>query len=183
MQVNNDEDFLFWNLNVNDILDLREAYSFKSIRMPTIPWSKNLWNSHIPQSRSILIWRMFHCKLPTYDFIMSIGISMASCCPLCCVDPESFQHLFFDCGLANDLWRWLSSLLNFSNKPSSIDGWVRIYSKPASTQATVVVAGIVINTLFQIRQTRNNVKHVNHRENAMTSKRWILHQVQLSGNH
>lgn len=81
------------------------------------------------------------------------GVALPSL--LCC--PWSFHHLFFDCGFAIDLWSWLSSLLNFSDNPSSIDGWKMLCSKPTSPQATVVSVVVVINTLFQILEIMWNM--------------------------
>jgi hypothetical protein len=53
-----------------------------------------IWSVIIPPSKSFLIWRLFHNKMPTHDQLWN----------RCCVTVyKTMPHLFFQSGLAKDL--------------------------------------------------------------------------------
>ncbi|PNX55034.1 hypothetical protein L195_g048658, partial [Trifolium pratense] len=61
------EDFLIWNHTTSGELTMKDAYQFFSNPGPTASWSKTIWNIVIPPSKSFLVWRLFHHKMPTDD--------------------------------------------------------------------------------------------------------------------
>lgn len=56
-------------------------------------------------------WRLMHRELPTHNRAQSIGIHLASRCILCHSNMETDSHLFFHCGFAVAIWKWLLSEL------------------------------------------------------------------------
>ncbi|XP_022019947.1 uncharacterized protein LOC110920009 [Helianthus annuus] len=48
-------------------------------------------------------------RLPTTCALISRNINVSSClCPMCGELPESAEHLFVSCGLAQSVWQWVS---------------------------------------------------------------------------
>lgn len=67
-------------------------------------WSKWLWKSKVPRRIGLHAWKCFNGGLPTHDSLQHKGIQLASRCCLCCQDPETAEHLLFQCSFAKNLW-------------------------------------------------------------------------------
>ncbi|KAK3204926.1 hypothetical protein Dsin_018972 [Dipteronia sinensis] len=75
----------------------------------SIFWGKQIWASFIPPSRSVLIWRLFHGKIPTNIALRARGYISPSRCRFCCAAEEDLKHLFLDCLFVRGLWDAVSS--------------------------------------------------------------------------
>lgn len=64
---------------------------------PEVPWSNWVWNRlNIPKHRFIswmILWRRLRVRTKLKQF----GIIQDDACPLCGVDPETMDHLYFQC--------------------------------------------------------------------------------------
>ncbi|GAU44578.1 hypothetical protein TSUD_139510 [Trifolium subterraneum] len=108
------EDQLCWNHVSSGMLTLKDAYEFKRLQLPNLSWTKTVWCKDVPPSRSLLVWRLMHDKIPTDEKLMERGCSLPSLCSLCLSCSENTFHLFFECSFAFTLWCWLTSVLDFS---------------------------------------------------------------------
>ena len=85
----------------NWILDESGRFTLKSARTfflePGVPcgWGKFIWSSSIPPSKTLVLWKNFHGRLPTNLHIQNKGLHICSMCRLCEKHEESIQHLFF----------------------------------------------------------------------------------------
>ncbi|CAJ2644788.1 unnamed protein product [Trifolium pratense] len=59
------QDKLIWKHSDTGDLQLKEAYNFKLQQLQDLDWAKAIWNSDIPPSKSLLVWRLMHNKIPT----------------------------------------------------------------------------------------------------------------------
>ncbi|GJT72799.1 RNA-directed DNA polymerase, eukaryota, reverse transcriptase zinc-binding domain protein [Tanacetum coccineum] len=67
------------------------------------------WSKLIPIKLNIFMWRLALDKLPTRNNLAKRGIiAPCSLCPICRMDIESRDHLFFRCPMAFDLIRLFS---------------------------------------------------------------------------
>lgn len=121
-------------------------------------------------------------KIPTNDFLMDRGISLAFCCLLCHVKYESFPHLIFECNFSKCLWRWLMTKFQLSNNLSTIVGWLDFCYRNKSPQMALVLSVAVINTLAKIQHSRNQAKHNRRTTSPINVIHWITSQVQMSDN-
>lgn len=94
------DDEMLSKLSSNGELCFKNAYLFHCSHGQNIAWAKIIWNKCIPPSKSMMMWRRLHNKLPTDDIPGSRGCQFPSMCSLCSAQGESFQHLFFECSLA-----------------------------------------------------------------------------------
>ena len=80
---------------------------------PRVPcgWGKFLWFSSIPPSKTLVLWKAFHGRLPTNQHIQNKGLHICFMCMLCEKHGKYIQHLFFEC--FNALQIFLTS--HFSN--------------------------------------------------------------------
>lgn len=94
-------------------MSLKEAYFHKSHPGQRIHWANNIWSPDIPPSKSMMVWRFMHDRLPTDEKMKERGNNMVSMCTNCKSAEETSTHLFLYCSFAAKLWSWLSSILNF----------------------------------------------------------------------
>ncbi|MCH81156.1 ribonuclease H protein [Trifolium medium] len=103
------EDSYLWIHSHDGNLSFKDAYSFHCQIGQQIKWATIIWNSAIPPSKSLLIWRCLHGKLPTDENLSLRGCCLPSRCSLCGSSIESSQHIFIDCSFAIQLWSWIGN--------------------------------------------------------------------------
>lgn len=158
------------------------AFEFKAQFTQVVHWGKLIWNAHIPPSRSLLLWRVIHNRLPTDENLATRGLPYPSMCSNCFKHVENSEHLFFSCPFAVHLWRHLSSVL-VHNFQSLDDIWIAL-NKPWSDQRKVVVLSAIINTINAICQARNKVRFKDVKTHWKTAISSIILAVSfsISGN-
>lgn len=114
------EDQLVWNLSADGNLSFKGAYLLCKPIQQSFAWGKFIWNQFIPSSRSFMVWRLFHTKVPTDDNLRARGCICVSMCSLYESSCETSDHLFFDCQYASLIWSWLESSLNVPIDHSSL---------------------------------------------------------------
>lgn len=105
-------DKLIWNSSNNGELSFKQAFEYKYGIGQNMRWAKSLWCPDIPPSKSLLVWRIMHSKVPTDENLLSRGVQLPSKCSSCNASSESAFHLFFECAFALKLWNWLFSIIN-----------------------------------------------------------------------
>lgn len=88
----NIEDSLVWTGNESGCLTFKEAFNFLHPSQNAISWCKLIWSAVIPPSKSFLVWRLLHAKLPTDENLMRKGCNLASVCSLCGCSVETSNH-------------------------------------------------------------------------------------------
>jgi hypothetical protein len=76
-------------------------------------WHRDVWDHLIPSNLSTLVWRLFHKRLPTKENLVRRGISLnsSSLCVGGCGNPETEDHLFFNCPMLSSIWKKITSWL------------------------------------------------------------------------
>lgn len=83
------DDMLCWNHSANAILDSKETFRFISKHAPIVPWVVSLLNKDIPPSKSLLVWRQHHKKIPTVEQMRMRGFMCVSKCSICNCQEEN----------------------------------------------------------------------------------------------
>ncbi|KAK0584291.1 hypothetical protein LWI29_010574 [Acer saccharum] len=107
--VSTDPDSLVWTCSLDGVVSCKSAYDSLSEVRSSVFWGKQIWASFIPTSRSVLIWRLFHGKIPTDIALRARGFISPSRCRFCCAAEENLRHLFLDCLFVRGLWDAVSS--------------------------------------------------------------------------
>lgn len=75
------EDKLIWKQSHDGNLSFKDAFIFQtSPQSQNISWAKVIWNTAIPPSKSLLVWRILLKKVPTDDILAKRGCSFPSVC-------------------------------------------------------------------------------------------------------
>lgn len=92
-------------------LTFKDVFLYLKPSLNSVSWGKIIWKGCIPPSRSFLLWRILHDRLPTDDMLWRRGCVTVSVCILCCNAFETTNHLFLQCQFAQSLWSWLSDIM------------------------------------------------------------------------
>jgi len=121
------DDKLIWKVSHDGSLTFKDAYMFHAANhSQIINWAKAIWNNVIPPSKSFLVWRLLHDKLPPDDNLIKRGCQFSSMCSLCGTSQETSYHVFIDCPFAYNIWYWLGSILNLNCNSISFLDIIRI---------------------------------------------------------
>jgi hypothetical protein len=77
------EDKLFWKHSHDGDLSVKDSYSFHCNSGQIMHWTKLIWNVFIPPSKSMVVWRRLHHKLPTDVNLALRGCHLPSMCSHC----------------------------------------------------------------------------------------------------
>ncbi|GAU48979.1 hypothetical protein TSUD_245700 [Trifolium subterraneum] len=80
--LNQSEDHLIWKHTDSGDLLLKDAYHFKLQHFQELHWTKIIWNHDIPPSKSLLVWRIMHNRIPTDENLLIRGCYMPSMCSI-----------------------------------------------------------------------------------------------------
>jgi len=107
IMVRADQDVPNWILDESGRFTLKSTMTF--FLEPRVPcgWGKFIWSSDIPPSKTLVLWKVFHGRLPTDQHIQNKGLHICSMCTLCEKHEESIHHLFFECPNALYIWSWV----------------------------------------------------------------------------
>jgi len=89
-------------------------------RLGLFSWNQEfIWSSSILPSKTLVLWKFYHGRLPTDQHIQNEGLHICFMCTLCEKHEESIQHLFFECSNVLHIWSWVRHIFltsHFSNK-------------------------------------------------------------------
>jgi len=69
------------------------------------PSFKHIWKILTDGPTKVCVWRVLSGKLPTRDNLIRRQIILPSAlCPLCNIEEEIVQHVFFKCSVAQKVW-------------------------------------------------------------------------------
>jgi len=153
-------------------------------------WTKLVRNVSITPSKSFMVWRLIHHKMPTDDNVAGGGCYMPSNGNLCCKQVENYEHLFMQCPFATSIWNWLYSIIDQNINFNSILSIFETYDRGWSPRCKIVITSAIIgfnlchdqNILNIIWYCRNNQRFNNSRPAKNAIIAMITSQVSISGS-
>ncbi|CAI8601164.1 unnamed protein product [Vicia faba] len=143
------EDVLIWKNSNNGQLSLKQAFDFVQCHCQRVSWQYFMWNTFIPPSQSLLVWRLLYNKIQTNDNLTLRGFSFPSVCDLGHSHRETSFHLFFECPLVKNYWNWLKNLLETRIIVHNMQDCLSILADNWSPQASTVVVACIANVFYQ----------------------------------
>jgi hypothetical protein len=174
------KDKLVWILNHKGNFTVKSAINakFNYDEEPNeVNW-KGLWKLKLHDRYKMLIWRIASGSLPTK---LSLALKMGTgntYCPLCQMEEESVDHLFFKCSIARAIWfgtSWgiHSNLLSITSSKDIIklicEPHIPIGQSHAASSLSIQTSIHFAVTLDHIWSLRNQVIHQNHKINLLTT--------------
>ena len=176
------DDQFIWKHSHDGSLSFKDAYLFHCPVGQNIHWAKLIWNSSIPPSKSLTIWRALHDKLPTDDNLSKRGCHLPSICNLCGKEVETSVHLFFQCIFAKFIWSWLSSTINVQCSFLSFHEALALYNRNWSPLCKLTILATIINCCNVIWFCRNQRRFSEKLIHPKSSINLIISATSLSGN-
>ena len=106
----NDCDSIVWTFSSSGKFSVLSMYNIVSFRGIQPVYTPVVWNLHVPPRIHIFIWLLTNNKTLTRNNLAKRQkVEDLSC--LFCSEPETVQHLFFDCCVARVSWDHLSEVL------------------------------------------------------------------------
>jgi len=177
------DDLLIWKHSTSGTLSLKDAYQFKKPQTATLNWASKIWCKDIPPSKSLLVWRLMHDKVPTDEKLMERGCSIPSMCSLCSKHTETSFHLFFECNFAIRLWCWLASVLNLNLQFQSLEDIWTLCDRGWSPQCKIAVTAAIVHIIATIWFYRNQARFQSKSTHWRLAINSIISNVALSGNN
>jgi hypothetical protein len=177
------EDKLLWTLSHDGDLSLKDAFSFHCPAGQNIGWAKIIWNASIPPSKSMIIWRCLHLKMPTDENLAMRGCNLPSMCSLCGNNVESAKHLFLDCIFSQNIWNWMASIVQVNCHFLEFADVFSICSTSWSPLCNLVIAAAIVNCFYFIWYARNQSRFNDKKIHIGSIINNIIAAVSLSGNH
>ncbi|GJZ40170.1 reverse transcriptase domain, reverse transcriptase zinc-binding domain protein, partial [Tanacetum coccineum] len=164
-----------WRNRSGNIVPFSVNEVWNSIRpmAAKVDWFRVIWFTNCIPRHAINFWLIIKKRLRTQDMLRTWDISgcLATNCPLCDVQPDSHEHLFFDCTLSKNIWDRVKIMAGLSNSSPSIDSIVSDILPFANRRTTrsVIAKLVVAATSYFIWQERNYrlFKKVNRSENQL----------------
>ncbi|KAK0599983.1 hypothetical protein LWI29_010426 [Acer saccharum] len=155
--VSTDPDSLVWTCSLDGVVSCKSAYDSLSEVRSSVFWGKQIWASFIPPSRSVLIWRLFHGKIPTDIALRARGFISPSRCRFCCAAEEDLRHLFLNCFFVRGLWDAVSSTFGHKLKldGTCLDLWQEAMRVVFSTQMQALWRVSIITVFWVVWFLRN----------------------------
>ena len=93
-----------------------------------VPWYDLVWFSSCIPRHAVIMWLIMKKRLKTQDTLSSWDVTagLTSVCSLCEMQPDSHEHLFFDCSFSYQVWSRIKHLAGLTGSGSSFDSIVSI---------------------------------------------------------
>ncbi|XP_062108179.1 uncharacterized protein LOC133819045 [Humulus lupulus] len=130
---------------------------YNSFLPPTeVNYHRAIWSSlNLPKHRFFL-WQVVNAHLLTKDNLSKFHIVLDSfLCPVCGVQPETHQRLFFNCCLSRRVVELVFNWLGFRGWPVEFDGWLSWISLKASCFVRQISIAVSAATCYGLWLNRN----------------------------
>jgi ribonuclease HI len=178
-----DQDHLIWKLSDSGDLSLKAAHLFKMQNCHDVHWAKLIWNTAIPPSKSLLVWRLMYDKIPTDENLLIRGCYLPSMCSICKSHVETTFHIFFECGFAVKTWSWLAGCLNMVIQFTSMQDIWKLCDLNWSPQSKVTITAAIINLINTLWFVRNQARFYNKLIPWNSAIALIISNTSLTGNN
>ncbi|GJX43971.1 putative reverse transcriptase domain-containing protein [Tanacetum coccineum] len=126
-----------------------------------VPWFNFVWFSNCIPRHAFNMWLIIKKRLKTQDMLShwDVADGLPLVCPLCEAQPDSHDHLFFECSFSSQIWMQMkrfARLLNSSSSLVSIMSHLLPIAKRKSSKSTIgkLVVAAVAYFIWQERNRR-----------------------------
>ncbi|GJX26958.1 reverse transcriptase domain, reverse transcriptase zinc-binding domain protein [Tanacetum coccineum] len=127
----------------------------------TVPWYHVVWFANGVPRFSFHMWLVVHGKLKTQDKLSQWEVNgdLTMSCSLCENQPDSHEHIFFECMFSKQVWdimKGLAGLSNVAGRYKEIVDYLIPFANSKSCRITVakLVFSATAYYLWQERNTR-----------------------------
>ncbi|GJV75755.1 reverse transcriptase domain, reverse transcriptase zinc-binding domain protein [Tanacetum coccineum] len=166
--IDDQEDILQWRKYDGsfDSFSVREAWNTIREHANEVDWFHLVWSHHSIPRHAIHVWLIMRRRLKTHDRMRQwdvgpdIDLNLLRC-SLCKAQPDSHDHLFFECPYSSRVWLQVLHMADIqfaSSKWCDIMDWLLPISKQSNV-LSIVGRLLVAAVSYYIWQERNNRIH------------------------
>ncbi|GJZ80021.1 putative RNA-directed DNA polymerase, eukaryota, reverse transcriptase zinc-binding domain protein [Tanacetum coccineum] len=178
-------DQLEWHDLTGSVKKFDVATVWETIRphYDVVPWHDVVWYSYCIPRYSLHLWLVIHGKLKTQDKLRTWDITgeLAMSCPLCGNQPDTHEHLFFECDFSTQVWdqmKGLAGLSNVAGRYKEIVDYIIPFAKRRSCKS--VIAKLVLSaSTYYVWQERNARLFTNKKRSAPQVIEAIVSSIHL----
>ena len=139
----------------NNEIKSKLAYDYFRQKTTKLVWPKMVWHKSITPKHSFMLWLGLKDRLLTKDKLQ--GIIEDQICPMCRIEDETVNHLFFQCSVGGQIWNHIKNWLGISRAMQTIKAAVKWMIKEArgtGPQAKAKRIGLAC-TVYHLWEARN----------------------------
>lgn len=159
IQVLNDTDFVTWIHTGSGVFSISSAYEVFRRRGNRRQWAKVVWGGGIMPRHSFTTWLLYRNCLKTRSLLVSRGMQIDNICLLCNRQPETCEHIFFQCQYSKLVWqevlRWLG-YLHIPDRWNVERRWIVRKASGRSRKARKLRIAVSC-TIYSLWQERNSI--------------------------
>lgn len=95
---------------------INRAYKMLRGEVTNVPWRTVVCHNATSPKHIFILWLALLGKMRTKDRLISWGLDIAASCILCNNQPESLEHLYFDCYYSKEVWKRLLHWLGWQRR-------------------------------------------------------------------
>ncbi|GJW44645.1 hypothetical protein Tco_0073444 [Tanacetum coccineum] len=183
--VNGSPDAIVWHSNMGDFKPFSVSQVWSSIRPRDVKvdWHGVVWFQACIPRHAFNLWLVVKRKLKTQDRIGTWDVSpmIGTVCSLCEVQPDSHEHLFFDCPFSHGIWNHMKVLAGINilaNDVYSIIDYLLPYAERRTSRSVIAKLVVAASTYF-IWQERNRRLFKNNKRTLNQVIDCIMSSVRL----
>ncbi|GKD01847.1 RNA-directed DNA polymerase, eukaryota, reverse transcriptase zinc-binding domain protein [Tanacetum coccineum] len=152
-------DMIFWKSNKGRLLNFFVSSVWDDIRCggDIVPWSNLVWFSQCIPRHSFMLWLAIIGRLNTHDNMAHWDWNENFRCIFYGKEPDSHNHLFFECEFPKSIWCTLKSMVRLDYAPNSWHDIVEyILKRPINKSIWSILQRLVLGaTVYMVWQERN----------------------------
>ncbi|XP_077226370.1 uncharacterized protein LOC143859595 [Tasmannia lanceolata] len=162
----NPYDSAVWKPAPDGAFSIKNAWNQVRKKHPVLEWTSSVWFKGSVPRQSLVTRQALSYKLSTRDRILFMNPSRETRCPLCKVNPETIDHLFFKCSFSS--WIWKSILWRFTHRRNLFrtlakeEEWIRRNFRGRGQTATAM--RIAFNTAVYMIWLERNTRIFENKE-------------------
>ncbi|GJZ82962.1 reverse transcriptase domain, reverse transcriptase zinc-binding domain protein [Tanacetum coccineum] len=165
-------DYLEWRDNdgVGKPFSVYHVWNSISPRDNVVPWADFVWFCNCIPRHAFNMWLIIKKRLKTQDSlcVWDVAVGHSTMSSLCETQPDSHEHLFFECAFSQQIWMHLKKFAGLSNSGYTFDSILTLLLPVAKRKASKSTIGklVIAAVAYFIWKERNRRLFKNTKRSA-----------------
>ncbi|GJX75386.1 hypothetical protein Tco_0313981 [Tanacetum coccineum] len=178
-------DYLEWRDNdgVGKPFSVYHVWNSIRPRDNVVPWADFVWFRNCIPRHAFNMWLIIKKLLKTQDSlcVWDVAAGHSTVCSLCETQPDSHEHLFFECAFSQQIWMHLKKFAGLSNSGYTFDSIMTLLLPVAKRKASKSTIGklVIAAAAYFIWQERNRRLFKNTKRSAKDVIECVMSSVRM----
>ncbi|KAH0746257.1 hypothetical protein KY285_007914 [Solanum tuberosum] len=127
---------------------------------PKVAWKFLTMHPRIHPRHRFILWLAIKQRLATAERLLKFGINVTPECAFCGLHMKTFAHLFFECRITTNIWRWVLQWLGYNRQSMRWEDevhWMSQIAKKKCRTAEITSCAFAM-VIYKLWQARNNAR-------------------------